>query len=68
MSVTVVAPAQNAHILLNALNPHKVSWTAMAPPQLSRDAPILHVLHPAIPLRLGLFWGDDQLAGSSTLT
>ena len=33
----------------------------MAPPKLPRDAPILYIFEPAVPIGLGMFGVDDQL-------
>lgn len=39
----------------------------MTPPQLTRDTPVLDVLQPAVPLRLGRCWANVQFTGARAL-
>jgi hypothetical protein len=50
-----------------SFNLQQVSRTPVSPPQLSRDAPILHVLHPSDPVVCRDAGLDFELAGLSTL-
>jgi hypothetical protein len=39
----------------------------VSPPELTGDAPILHVLHPSVPVGLVLLRSDGHFSGSSSL-
>ena len=65
---TEKADGYKTHILLLAVDVDEVGRTPMAPPQLTRDTPILDTLQPAVPLvlrRLGL---DLELARTRALS
>ncbi|KAI3493165.1 hypothetical protein L1887_42182 [Cichorium endivia] len=56
-----------AAVLRLALDVDKVDGAAMAPPELTRDAPVLDVLHPSEELLLGDVGSDGHLAGADAL-
>lgn len=65
---TISAGESNAHIRYTlAFYLQQESRTSMAPPQLSRHTPILHILHPPYPFPRRRLWSDLQLACSRTL-
>ena len=39
----------------------------MAPPQLTRNTPVLDVLQPSEPIGFGLLWRNMELAGPGAL-
>jgi hypothetical protein len=49
-------------LVFEAFDAHKVCRTPVAPPQLSRDAPVLDAIEPAVPVVLGLFGRDEEFA------
>lgn len=50
-----------------AIDDEQPSRTPVSPPQLSRDAPVLHVPHPSIPIALRTLGQDLQLSSLGTL-
>ena len=54
-------------LLLLALNVDEVRGNTVAPPELARNAPVLDVLKPAVPLVLGLLGLNEDFAFASAL-
>jgi hypothetical protein len=46
---------------------YKICGTAMSPPKLSRDAPVLDATQPGIPFGFGRFWVYGELSRFSSL-
>lgn len=51
---------RTTHILFFSFDLDKVSRTSMTPPKLSRDTPILNVIHPSKEFPLIGLWSDDH--------
>jgi len=58
---------RSTHVGGNSLDLEKVSRASMSPPKLSRDTPILHRVHPSVPVGLVLLGRDDHLSSLSPL-
>ena len=57
----------STYILLLSLDTHEIRRTAMAPPELTRNTPVLGVLQPSEPVGFRLLWRYMELAGPGAL-
>lgn len=62
------SPPEKPYVMIHSFNTNEVGRAPMAPPQLPRDAPVLYIFEPAIPISLRLFGVDGQLARSRALS
>jgi len=49
-------------LIRDSLDAYEIGGTPVAPPELSRDAPVLDTFEPAVPVVFGLFGCDEEFA------